>query len=141
MYCIEALNVMASFTSNAAIAARLKEEIGLDRNSLEYGGGKYREENDYRLIRSAAGGGGGGGHLGGGQVAFSAADYSAHPPSRLRDDFRSSSTPSDMVGGGGGKDHDFSGALRPPPIPFSSSGVGSGSYPQHFWNYGGGGKR
>ena len=129
---------MASFASNATITARLKDDIGLDhRNGLEYAsagaggvGGKYREDNDYRLIRSAATAGGAG------QAVFSTPDYSAHPTSsRLRDDFRSSSTSSasDLV----------SGALRPPPIPFSSSaGAGAGGaagYAQHFWNYGGGG--
>lgn len=131
---------MASFASNAAITARLKEDIGLDhRNGLEYasgaGGGKYREDNDYRLIRSAATA------AGAGQPVFSTPDYSAHPPpsSRLREDFRSSSSASDLVGG----KNDFSASLRPPPIPFSSSaGAGAGGaagYVQHFWNYGGGG--
>lgn len=122
------------------MAARLKDDIGLDhRNGLEYpsgvGGGKYREENDYRLIRSAATAGGAG------QVVFSTPDYSAHPSSsRLREDFRSTSS-SNLAGGGGGK-NDFSSVLRPPPIPFTSSaGVGSGGagYAQQFWNYGGGG--
>ena len=120
----------SSFSTNAAVAARLKGETVLDRNSLDYAAasvaGKYRPDNDdYRGLsrtnpnadfRS--------------EPDFRASQTGYPGDYRMRDDFRSSEL-------NVAKDADFSANRGPVPV---GSGP-SGGYPAHFWNYGASGKR
>ena len=154
---------MTSFASNVVMSSRMKDEVALERNnSLEYGtvpgqfptsgAAKYREENEFRMMRNAASGGHSINTEFRSSVSGQMSNYVGHhhapqAGTRVRDDFRSSgsggtatssSTVSEM-GSVGSKDHEFS--IRPPHLPFTSAsassiGGGGGGYAQPFWNYG-----
>lgn len=122
----------SSFSTNAAVAARLKSEAVLDRNTLDYAtaasvAGKYRPDNDdYRgLSRTNPNGDFRS------EPDFRASQTPYPGDYRMRDDFRSSDL-------NVGKDADFSANRGPVPV---GSGPSAGGYPAHFWNYGASGKR